>query len=114
MLEGDAEGKVKVIEELDANVLAPVYEYLCGCGDQFKLLVSTGIAAVTEEKALSDDKVPFFMYNSQRSEVGYKPFSENNAKKSGFYLPEGYKFTSFMIRLPEPAKEETQEDNGQQ
>ncbi len=113
-LEGDAEGKVKVIEELDANVLAPVYEYLCGCGDQFKLLVSTGIAAVTEEKALSDDKVPFFMYNSQRSEVGYKPFSENNAKKSGFYLPEGYKFTSFMIRLPEPAKEETQEDNGQQ
>lgn len=113
-LAGDARGKVKVIEDLDANVLAPVYEYLCGCGDQFKLLVSTGIAAITEEKAFSDEKVPFFMYNSQRSEVGYKPFSENNAKKSGFYLPDGYKFTSFMIRLPDPEKEETQENNGQQ
>ena len=113
-LEGDAEGKVKVIEDIDANILAPVYEYLCGCGDQFKLLVTTGIPALTDEKAYADDKAPFFMYNSMRTEVGYKPFSENNAKKSGFYLPEGYKFTSFMIRLPEPANEETQEDNGQQ
>ena len=113
-LEGDAAGKVKVIEDIDANVLAPVYEYLCGCGDQFKLLFTTGIPALTDEKAYADDKAPFFMYNSMRTEVGYKPFSENNAKKSGFYLPVGYKFTSFMIRLPEPADEETQEDNGQQ
>lgn len=113
-LEGDAEGKVKVIEDIDANILAPVYEYLCGCGDQFKLLVTTGLPADTEEKAYANDAAPFFMYNSQRSEVGYKPFSENNAKKSGFYLPEGYKFTSFMIRIPEPVKEETQEENGQQ
>ncbi|MBQ7698951.1 MAG: hypothetical protein IJT49_01245 [Clostridia bacterium] len=113
-LAGDADGKVKVIEDLDANVLAPVYEYLCGCGDQFKLLVTTGISALTEEKAFSADAVPFFMYNSMRTEVGYKPFSETNAKKSGFYLPQGYKFTSFMIRIPEPAKEETQQENGQQ
>ena len=113
-LEGDTEGKVKVIEDIDANVLAPVYEYLCGCGDQFKLIVTTGISALTEEKAYCDDSVPFFMYNSQRSETGYKPFSENNAKKSGFYLPDGYKFTSFMIRLPEPVKEETQQEDGQQ
>lgn len=113
-LEGDAQGKVKAIEDIDENVLAPVYEYLSCCGDQFKLLVTTGVAALTEQKTYAEDNTPFFMYNSQRTEVGYKPFSENNAKKSGFFLPEGYKFTSFMIRIPEPAKEETQEENGQQ
>ncbi len=114
-LAGDAAGKVGAIEDTDANILAPVYEYLCGCGDQFKLLVTTGAPALTEQKAYTaEDRAPFFMYNSQRTEVGYKPFSENNAKKSGFYLPEGYKFTSFMIRLPEPDKEETQQENGQQ
>ena len=114
-LEGDAQGKAEAIQDADSRVLAPVYEYLCGCGDQFKLLVSTGMPAPCEDRAYSSEELsPFFMYNSQRTEVGYKPFSENNAKKSGFCLPEGFRFLSFMIRLPAPVKEETQEENGQQ
>lgn len=113
-LDSDFEGKVKAIEDIDANIIAPVYEYLCGCGDQFKMLVTPGMAAVTEDKAYSsEERVPFFMYNSQRTEIGYKPFTETNAQKSGFYLPQGFKFTSFMIRIPEPEKEETPEENGQ-
>ena len=42
------------------------------------------------------------------------PQSELNAAKSGFWLPEGFKFIPFMIRLPAPEKEETTEENGQQ
>lgn len=115
-LAGDAAAKVAAIEEADSVVLAPVYEYLCGCGDQFKLLVSTGTAIPCETRAYEPGPAPFFMYNSMRTEVGYKPFSELNAAKSGFCLPEGHKFVPFMIRLPAPApeKEETPEQNGQQ
>ena len=115
---GDRDGKIKGIEAVDTLLIAPVYEYLCGCGDQFKLLVTTGMAALTDKKEYSaEDPVPFFMYNSMRTEVGYKPFSEINAGKGGFRLPDGcgYKFTSFMIRIPAPPeKEETQGEDGQQ
>ena len=112
-LDGDAQAKVRAIEDTDSKVLAPVYEYLCGCGDQFKILLTTGAAASVEDRAYTTEQSPFFMYNSTRTEVGYKPFSELNAAKSGFYLPEGYKFMPFMIRLPAPEKEETPDENGQ-
>ena len=113
---GDAAAKTAAIEATDTEILAPVYEYLCGCGDQFKLLVSTGAPVLTETREYSTEPSPFFLYNSTRTEVGYKPFSELNAAKGGFCLPDGYKFVPFMIRLPAPApeKEETPEDNGQQ
>jgi len=116
-LSGDRDGKIKAIEAADSLILAPVYEYLCGCGDQFKLLVHTVLPAPYEDKKFADEHAPFFMYNSQRTEVGYKPFSEFNAGKGGFRLPDGcgYKFTSFMIRIPAPVeKEETQQEDGQQ
>ena len=113
----DRDGKIKGIEAIDSQLAAPVYEYLCGCGDQFKLLVHTVLPAPYEEGKFTDEHAPFFMYNSQRAEVGYKPFSELNAGKGGFRLPDGcgYKFMSFMIRIPAPPeKEETQEEDGQQ
>lgn len=115
-LKGDRDGKIKAIESVDSLVLAPVYEYLCGCGDQFKILFDTVMPAVCEDKAYSEESAPFFMYNSQRAEAGYKPFSEINAGKGGFHLPEGegYKFLSFLIRIPAPEKEETQSEDGQQ
>ena len=116
-LSGDRDGKIKGIEAVDTLLIAPVYEYLCGCGDQFKLLVHTVLPAPFEDKKFADEHAPFFMYNSQRAEVGYKPFSEINAGKGGFRLPDGcgYKFTSFMIRIPAPPeKEETQGEDGQQ
>ncbi len=116
-LSGDRDAKIKAIEAVDSLILAPVYEYLCGCGDQFKLLVHTVLPAPYEDKKFADEPAPFFMYNSQRAEVGYKPFSELNAGKGGFRLPDGcgYKFTSFMIRIPAPVeKEETQAEDGQQ
>ena len=112
--DGDAQAKVRAIEETDSAILAPVYEYLCGCGDQFKILVTSGAACSVEARAYTAEKSPFFMYNSTRTEVGNKPFSELNAAKSGFWLPEGFKFIPFMIRLPAPEKEETTEENGQQ
>ncbi len=113
-LEGDFAGKTAAIEAADSRILAPVYEYLCGCGDQFKLLVYTGLPAPCEDKAYVREPSPFFMYNSQRTEVGYKPFSETNARKGGFNLPDGYKFMSFMIRIPAPVVEETEENDGEQ
>lgn len=111
--EGDAQAKVRALEETDSAILAPVYEYLCGCGDQFKILFTTGAAAETGKRAYAAERSPFFMYNSARAEVGYKPFSEANAAKSGFYLPEGFRFMPFMIRLPAADKEETTEEDGQ-
>ena len=94
-------------------MLAPVYEYIFCCVDQFKILLTTGEESSVEDRAYTTEQSPFFMYNSTRTEVGYKPFSELNAAKSGFYLPEGYKFMPFMIRLPAPEKEETPDENGQ-
>lgn len=115
-LNGDRESKIKAIENVDSLVLAPVYEYLCGSGDQFKILFDTVLPAPVADKSFSEDPAPFFMYSSQRTEAGYKPFSEINAGKGGFHLPEGegYKFMSFLVRIPAPEKEETQEENGQQ
>ena len=119
---GEPEKKKQVIEKVDSAILAPVYEYLCGCGDQFKLMVVTNRTVSSDTREAIAERAPFFIYNAQRSEVGYKPFSEVNAAKSGFYLPEGYKLLNFFIRKPgvprseddENAEEEQQEEKDEQ
>ncbi|MBQ3869784.1 MAG: phosphoglycerate mutase [Clostridia bacterium] len=107
---GDAEKKKQVIEKVDSAVLAPVYEYLCGCGDQFKIMVVSNRTVSSEERAAAAEPSPFFIYNSQRTEVGYKPFSEANAAKGGFCLPEGFRLLNFFIRKPGVPKAEGEEE----
>ena len=110
---GDPEKKKKVIENADSAIFAPIYEYLCGCGDQFKIMVVTNRVVSSEARAAINEPTPFFIYNSQRPEVGYKPFSEANAAKSGFYLPEGYRLLNFFIRkpgVPRSEEDDTQEE----
>ena len=107
---GEPEKKKQVIENVDSAILAPVYEYLCSCGDQFKIMVITNRTVSSEERAAISEPSPFFIYNAERSEVGYKPFSEANAAKSGFYLPDGSKLMSFFIRKPGVPKVEGEEE----
>ena len=106
---GEPEKKREVIEKVDTAILAPVYEYLCGCGDQFKIMVLTNRTVSGADRAAIGEPSPFFIYNAQRTEVGYKPFSEVNAAKSGFYLPEGYKLLNFFIRKPGVPRSEEDE-----
>ena len=107
---GEPEKKKQVIENVDSAILSPVYEYLCGCGDQFKIMVITNRTVSSEERTAISEPSPFFIYNAERSEVGYKPFSENNAAKSGFYLPEGCKLLNFFIRKPGVPRTEGEEE----
>lgn len=107
---GEVENKVLSIEKIDELILKPVYEYLLTTREQFKIMVLPDHPTPIETRTHSSDPVPFFIYNSARREIGYSPFTEENAAKSGFDLKDGSRLLSFMIRTrQEPLKEAVKE-----
>lgn len=94
----EIENKVLSVELIDKKILAPVYEYLCGCGDDFKILVLPDHPTPIRIRTHSSDPVPFFLYESGKSAEGVDTFSEETAAKTGLYVPHGYTLLENMIK----------------
>lgn len=93
----ETENKVKAIEYIDAQILAPVYEYLCSCGEDFRIMVLPDHPTPIELRTHSMDPVPFFIYDSKKKQNGVSVFTEETCKETGNYLPHGYELLDSMI-----------------
>lgn len=62
--QGDVEGKVFCLEEIDENILKPVVNYLKNTGERYKILVMPDHYTPIELRTHSDDPVPFVIYDS--------------------------------------------------
>lgn len=93
----ETENKVKAIEYIDAQILAPVYEYLCSCGEDFRIMVLPDHPTPIELRTHSMDPVPFFIYDSKNKQSGVSVFTEETCKDTGNYLPHGYELLDSMI-----------------
>ena len=90
------ENKVKAIELIDSKILAPVYEYLCGCGDEFKIMVLPDHPTPICKRTHTMDAVPFFIYSSLRTQQGVVTFDEDSAAKTKFYVPHGFTLMNLL------------------
>ncbi len=94
----ELENKVLSIELIDKKILAPVYEYLKNCGEDFKILILPDHPTPICLRTHSSEPVPFIIYSSNEKNSGINSFCEEDAEKAGLYIPNGYDLLSYMIK----------------
>lgn len=87
----DINNKVKSIEDIDSKVLGPIMEYLKNTGEDFKVLIMPDHPTPCAIRTHSHENVPFAIYDSTKCmSQGIESYSEDNALKTGFYIPDGH------------------------
>ena len=93
----ETQNKVRSIEIIDDMVLRPIYEYLTGCGDEYKILVLPDHPTPIETRTHTREPVPFFLYSTTENAPGVPVFTEKAAEKTGLFIPEGHYLLDFVI-----------------
>ena len=86
----ELENKVLSVELIDQKILKPVYEYLEGCGESFKIMVLPDHPTPIRLRTHTIDPVPFFIYSSEKQENGVSSFDEFHAAETGLYVKDGF------------------------
>ena len=94
----ELENKVLSVELIDRKILAPVYEYLKGCGDDFKIMVLPDHPTPIRIRTHSIDPVPFMIYDSRKDEDGVELFCEESACAKGNYIENGYTLMEYLVK----------------
>jgi len=93
----ETENKVLSIELIDQKILKPVYEYLKGCGEAYKIMVLPDHPTPVHLRTHTIDPVPFFIYSSEKDENGVASFDEFSAADTGLYIKDGFTLMSRLI-----------------
>ncbi len=93
----EADNKVLSIERIDAEILTPVYEYLAGCGDDFRIMILPDHPTPISRRTHTSDPVPFLIYDPREAHAGVESFTEANAA-GGVYLPNGYDLMELLLK----------------
>ncbi len=93
---GDAQLKIKAIEDVDKLVLGTLRERMNGLGDYKVLLLPDHFTCVAT-RTHSSDPVPFLAYSSANKKTGPEKFSEKSAKKSRLMVKEGHRLMELFV-----------------
>ena len=93
----EIENKVKSIELIDSQILAPVYDYLKNCGEPFKIMILPDHPTPIRMRTHSMSPVPFLIYSSEKSQKGVDRFDEFTAEATGTYIPNGYTLMEQLV-----------------
>ncbi|MBE6562371.1 MAG: cofactor-independent phosphoglycerate mutase [Ruminococcaceae bacterium] len=94
---GEDTVKVKAIEKIDSLILKPVLEYLESTGEDFKIMVLPDHPTPIEIRTHSMEPVPFFIYDSRKTEDGLSLYCEKSAEEKGYYIPDGSTLLDILI-----------------
>lgn len=88
---GQIKEKIYSIEQIDVQILAPVWAYLDESGEDYAILVLPDHPTPIVIQTHSDDPVPFALY--RKGDAGEKAlrYTERDAKSTGILLPEGHR-----------------------
>lgn len=86
---GEAENKVKAIEEIDKRSLKMMLEYLDSSGDDYRILIMPDHPTPLETKTHSSAPVPYLIYDSKNAKDGVKSFTEKACEESGNFVSFG-------------------------
>ena len=92
----EAENKVISIEKISELILKPVYEYLEGTGEDFKIMVLPDHPTPIVIRTHAIDPVPFMIYNSKKSYNGIQKFTEKTAADVKNYVSRGHDLMSLL------------------
>jgi 2,3-bisphosphoglycerate-independent phosphoglycerate mutase len=93
----EIDNKVLSIELIDKKILAPVYEYLKTCGEDFKIMLLPDHPTPIRLRTHTITPVPFMIYSSKCEQDGVKYFNEFSAKEKNFYIPNGFSLMEYFV-----------------
>ena len=95
--QGSLERKLKAIEYLDERVVRVVKEQMDAAGVAYRMLVTPDHPTPLALRTHVAEPVPFLLYDStmEQRRIGF--YNEEEAKKSGVELPEGYKLIEKLL-----------------
>ena len=93
----EIENKVLSIELIDEKILTPIYEYLKGCGDDFKIVILPDHPTPIRLRTHTTDAVPYLIYSSTEQKEGVPCFTEESAASTGIYVSEGHTLLEKVI-----------------
>ncbi len=106
----EIENKVKSIELIDREVIAPIWDYLESArqatGEDYRLLVMPDHPTPLTLRTHTSDPVPFALYSSDGVyRAPASGYDEERVRESGVYLEHGHKLFGRMIRGEKIANE---------
>lgn len=94
---GEAQNKVKAIEDIDRRILAPLLDALKDMGD-YTLLILPDHPTPLTIRTHTADPVPYLLYRSNAErESGVTRFTEDQARRTGIHEEVGYRLMTHML-----------------
>ncbi|MBR6728040.1 MAG: phosphoglycerate mutase, partial [Clostridia bacterium] len=84
-------------EKIDAEILAPVLDYLRESGEDFKVMVLPDHPTPIRLRTHTIHPVPFFIYSSKEEKNGVARFDEESAVAQNYYIANGYTLMEQLI-----------------
>ncbi len=96
--QGDMEGKIQCMKDIDQRVLKPVVEYLRSTGEDFRVLIVPDHRTPLAIRTHSSDPVPYVVYDSRMETEpdAAKQFNERSGS-TGQYFDSGYELADFFF-----------------
>lgn len=94
--QGDPIGKKHAIEMLDSKILAPMLEYLDGCGEDYRIMFLPDHYTPVSTRTHARGEVPFIIYDSRRQVYPIRKFTEAEAK-DGPYVATGPQLMRMLL-----------------
>jgi len=92
--EGDIDGKVESIQKIDEEVISR----LLSCrGKDLRVLIMPDHPTPIKVRTHTADPVPFLIWGKGIKPNGAKRFTENEAKRTGVFVEEGYKIMGKLV-----------------
>jgi 2,3-bisphosphoglycerate-independent phosphoglycerate mutase len=95
---GNYQVKKKAVELIDKHIVGPVFEYLQKY-PQWRMLVMPDHPTPVATQAHSNEPVPYAMAGTNVNGILHKPFSEANARESGFKVENGYELMEYFLKI---------------
>lgn len=95
--QGNAEKKVRAIENLDARIIRPIAEGLEAAGEEFRMMILPDHPTPVSIRTHSADAVPYLLYDSRNPRRESWRYNEREAKESGNLIAEGYRMLDYLL-----------------
>lgn len=94
----EIDNKVKAIELIDSKIVAPVVEYLKGCGEDYSILVMPDHPTPLATRTHSSAPIPYILYSSKNpTNSGCTAYTEAEAEKTGVFVEQGHTLINKLL-----------------
>ena len=96
--QGDAKNKKLSVELIDRKVVGPIKAELEKRGIDYKMLILPDHPTPIKLKTHVSDPVPYIIYDSTKEDGAGLSYNEENGKKTGVYIEDGYKLMDKFLK----------------